>query len=357
MTLKGGKSAVTAPIHVTLAVYDPEGTYSRHAGVFMASIFEHTRSLVCVHILHDHTLTGENRDKFLRTASKYGQDVLFSDVDPLLQKVGDDAIRLVDNAFSRGSLFRLFIPDLLDLDKVIYLDSDTLVNLDIQELWNVDLEGHCLGAARDHSETRSKRLFTHEAVRMRLMGCRLRDYVNSGVLLMDLSRIRSRGDILESCSRWFFRHRHHSSLPDQDFLNSFFRGSIKLIPNRFNEREPDHHGKDVILHAVREHKPWLGLKGSPTERLYWKTFLRTAWGEDKSPDELVDILSGIASWSPFAHRHTKQCYRQIGLRLWRDVFCNNLLSILGLLAGEAFHRSLEALRPSRRGDASTERTR
>ncbi|MDR1741233.1 MAG: hypothetical protein LBR38_05225 [Synergistaceae bacterium] len=36
-------------IHVALAVYDPKGTYSMHAGVVMVSIFENAKSRVLVH--------------------------------------------------------------------------------------------------------------------------------------------------------------------------------------------------------------------------------------------------------------------------------------------------------------------
>ena len=37
-------------IHVALAVYDPKGTYSRHTGVVMASIFKNTDGPVRIHI-------------------------------------------------------------------------------------------------------------------------------------------------------------------------------------------------------------------------------------------------------------------------------------------------------------------
>ena len=45
-------SANYEPVHVALAVYDPTGTYSQHAGVVMTSIFENTKSPVVVHVLH-----------------------------------------------------------------------------------------------------------------------------------------------------------------------------------------------------------------------------------------------------------------------------------------------------------------
>ena len=67
-------------IHVALAVHDPSGTYSQHAGVTMTSIFENTSSPVTIHLLHDDTLTQENREKFIKTAQKYSQEIEFIDI-------------------------------------------------------------------------------------------------------------------------------------------------------------------------------------------------------------------------------------------------------------------------------------
>lgn len=56
-------------IHIALSVYDPKGTYSRHAGVVMASVLRNTDATVCFHILHDETLTKENRRRLEETAN------------------------------------------------------------------------------------------------------------------------------------------------------------------------------------------------------------------------------------------------------------------------------------------------
>ena len=90
--LMDGRTAENDVVHVVLGVYDPSGTYSRHAGVVMASIFEKTRSSVCVHILHDRTLTDENRDKLQRVADAYAQEVRFEDVSQAIMGVGDTAL-------------------------------------------------------------------------------------------------------------------------------------------------------------------------------------------------------------------------------------------------------------------------
>lgn len=48
-------------IHVA---YGTGNLYAKFAGTSMLSIFENTTSDVTVHILHDNTLTNDNRDKF-----------------------------------------------------------------------------------------------------------------------------------------------------------------------------------------------------------------------------------------------------------------------------------------------------
>ena len=67
-------------IHVALSIHYTKGTYSPHAGVVMVSIFERTQSAVLVHILHDDTLSPDNRAMFAETAERFGQRGEFHDV-------------------------------------------------------------------------------------------------------------------------------------------------------------------------------------------------------------------------------------------------------------------------------------
>ena len=67
-------------IHVALAFCDPKGTYCRHAAVTAASIFANTSRRVCVHIVHDDTLTSDNRSKLLQLADGYGQEINFINI-------------------------------------------------------------------------------------------------------------------------------------------------------------------------------------------------------------------------------------------------------------------------------------
>ena len=70
-------------IHICFGLYDKTGRYSKFTGTTMLSIFDNTNSEVTVHILHDNTLTQDNRDKFIYLAGRYNQHVKFYNAEEL----------------------------------------------------------------------------------------------------------------------------------------------------------------------------------------------------------------------------------------------------------------------------------
>jgi lipopolysaccharide biosynthesis glycosyltransferase len=327
MTSKDDKT-----IHVALAVHDPRGTYSQHAGVVMASIFGNTTGPVRVHILHDETLTEQNRCFLTETAETFSQKVNFHDISTYVGQLEDEILK------GCGTLFRLIIPDILPLDKVIYMDCDIVVNMDIQELWNISVEGYSFAGALD-GKINSR--FSRAALRKRRIGCDRRLYVNAGVLLMNLSKIREKYQLIQQYALWMKRYRGYARMLDQDFINSCFQNDIKILEKRFNNCSAHHHSDsnydlnspDIahsILHAIVGSKPWVSLRGSAMDRLYWKSFLRTPWGR-LSADELVDMMIDIVQKSPLTHRQTPQCYRKIFGGLYDDVVCNKIVAVIGFL--------------------------
>ena len=154
----------------------------------MTSIFENTHSKVTVHILHDDTLTDINRQKFICTAEKYSQGLAFHDVTIHKEQLAN----ILVNKWTVGALYRMFIPEVLDsLSKVIYLDCDIIVNLDLQELWAIDMGGKSIAGAFDEVHEQAK-LYLARKLQLRFSGIKPADYINSGVVVMDLQRIRER---------------------------------------------------------------------------------------------------------------------------------------------------------------------
>jgi lipopolysaccharide biosynthesis glycosyltransferase/ADP-heptose:LPS heptosyltransferase len=308
----------------------------------MASIFLNTRSPVCVHVLHDRTLTERNRELLSETAETYGQSVAFYDVSPY--NINSDSVKL-ELRCSPGTMFRLLIPEVLpaSLEKVIYLDCDVLVNMDIRELWEVPLEGFSLAGVLDRPENRPFKLFSERAFRLRWMRCDRKYYVNGGVLLMNLPRIREKCSLFQRIFSWAKEYGRYATHGDQDMLNSCFRGDIKILDPKFNTcRTYFDSLPEGILHAVCEPKPWEALWGSAAEGLYWHTLLKTPWGR-LQPDEIADLLLAIASSPLTVHRKTSQCYKRIFSRLRKDIFCCEPVSTLWLLGREAIYRLGRAL--------------
>ncbi|MDR1943443.1 MAG: glycosyltransferase family 8 protein, partial [Synergistaceae bacterium] len=276
-------------IQVVLSVFDPDGKYCRHAGVVVTSLFSRASSRVCVTILHDETLTEDNKARFLKTADVFGQAVRFIDVSPAISSMPFSVDDIAGN-LTRGTLFRLLMPDVIDAAKVIYLDCDIAVNLDIAELWNIDVEGFSLAAAPDQVviDQRGK---THYKIRAWAMEYDDRKYFNAGVLLMNLDRIRQRKiNLVESAVIFFKCYRLCNYYADQDFLNSLFCGDTLLIDERFNSIKNLPDIENTILHFAGGGKPW---KPHSDERrrdcFYWETLLRSEW-RDQFISAMFDML-------------------------------------------------------------------
>jgi lipopolysaccharide biosynthesis glycosyltransferase len=294
----------------------------------MVSIFERTQSAVCVHILHDDTLSPDNRAMFIETAEIFGQKIEFHDVSPSIEKLGDSAPRMTKKKHqSIGALFRIMIPELVASDKVIYLDKDIVVNMDIKQLWDVPIENFSIAGVYDIF-----RKFSPARLAMRLLGCDPNKYVNAGVLVMNLSRIRDRYNLLEEANKWFKKWEYCSPFLDQDFINARFRGDIIRIGDKFNSTRRGGDITDRIIHTVGCSKPWNALEGSAVEKLYWKTYLKTAWGLRAGHEKTIDMILDTVRHSMWTHRHTSSCYRNIQSRLTKDFVMNDAARILVLLA-------------------------
>ncbi|HEL2146785.1 TPA: glycosyltransferase [Streptococcus suis] len=151
--------------------------------------------------------------------------------------------------------FRMAFASLLpDLDRILYLDSDILAQKDLQPLWETPLDGAYMAAV---SEPPSEGGFDYR----RSIG--MTDptyYFNSGVLLMDLKKIRE--DKIESL---LFECGHTIKdkirLQDQDIINVALEGKIKSLDPIYNygymERQANLRKEaDIVLNHYSLEKPW-----------------------------------------------------------------------------------------------------
>lgn len=257
-------------IELALALQDKDGHYAEHAGVVLASVFNNTSSPVNVHVLHDETLTEENKQKLLQLTARYRHSINFYPIvlpEEMLQVMA--AVNSI-NLWTPACMYRLLLPALVQVEKVIYLDCDVLVNMDIAELWNVDLKHHFLGAIWDQGIREVAHVINDKGLNPDL-------YFNSGVVLFSLNNIRSHVTWYEETIN-FLRNYPDSTMPDQDALNAVFGGNylpLDMRFNFFNMTIPDHDYSNKIVHFTGAVKFW--DKESPGWNLYQKYLKLTPW--------------------------------------------------------------------------------
>lgn len=120
--------------------------------------------------------------------------------------------------------YRLLIPFLCPSDdRMIYLDSDTIVRTSLSGLWKIPLEGMIAGVADTG--------FDH-AGRLAGQGLSLSDpYINSGVLLWNLEKIRA--DYSERLNA-VAKRVPSPEFPDQDWINLMFESDKQLLDPSWN---------------------------------------------------------------------------------------------------------------------------
>ena len=269
-------------IHVA---YGTSNLYAKFAGTSMLSIFENTTSDVTVHILHDNTLTNDNRDKFSWIAGRYNQRVEFHNVEEIcgkdIEKIRNGISKENLDRFSIATFFRLFaaqaIPE--NVVKIIYLDSDTIINLDIAEMWRFEPGDKPLAAVLEWEDTRVSQ-YGLSLCREGLV--KPEDYFNAGITIMNLERLRREEKRIRGGVEFIInRPQHH--LVDQDMLNYCFSTEYLKLPSKFNcwVRRERASGKTAIerkiYHFIGKGDS-LGLDARDNfHRLYWKYFAMTPW--------------------------------------------------------------------------------
>ena len=164
--------------------------------------------------------------------------------------------RLRCDYFTLTIYFRLFIPSMFpQYDKGIYIDSDVVLTDDIAKLFDIDIGENYIGACNDLSIADIPPLvaYTEKAV-----GVNAKEYINSGVLLMNLKKMRD--DDLEGHFLSLLNKYHFDSIaPDQDYLNAMCNGKIYYLEEKWDTMPND--AKPMLTETSLIHynlfsKPW-----------------------------------------------------------------------------------------------------
>lgn len=164
--------------------------------------------------------------------------------------------RLRCDYFTLTIYFRLFIPAMFpEYDKAIYIDSDVVLLSDLAELYDTDIGDNYIGACRDLSVADVPPLCSYME---NAVGVDRHEYINSGVLLMNLKKLRER-EIDKHFLNLLNTYHFDCIAPDQDYLNALCHGKIYYLPEVWdtmpNDKQPPLKNAKLIHYNLFS-KPW-----------------------------------------------------------------------------------------------------
>lgn len=165
----------------------------------------------------------------------------------------------------------LYLPN--DLERVLYLDPDLIVNQNILELYNLELNDNYYAGA-SHVKGMVK-LFND----LRLGMKKDNPYINSGVLLINLSELRRSKITERDIYQYIHSNKYKLCLPDQDVLSKIYAGKIKLIDEKIYNATEKMIGtyseawminNSKIIHYCGKNKPWNECYQGVLNKVYQK---------------------------------------------------------------------------------------
>jgi len=169
---------------------------------------------------------------------------------------------------NQNMYLRLLLPDILvDLDRVIYMDSDILVVGDLGELYSMDLGDTVLAGTYDWLSVSKHNIGT---IPFDL-------YINSGVLLMDLNKLR-RIHMLDKIKE-IYEAESINIWGDQCLINRFSEGIKSELDPKWNQLVMLSDMDDIpyvedarVYHFISLVKPWLPTSPAHITEL-WNSYI------------------------------------------------------------------------------------
>lgn len=224
-----------------------------------------------IHILT--TKFNEENSRKLLALKDDKSEIIFEDMTKVLKTYGNKFH--LRNYYSAATYYRLFIAELFtQYDRAFYFDSDMIFLGDISELYNVDLGDRLIGGVMETV----MQIPVFGVYSERVLGVNRNDYINAGMLLMDLKGLREFA--LEEKFLRKLVEVTYAVAQDQDYLNVLLKGRILVLDQKWNltasrETECD---DPKIVHFKLNFRPW-HYRGIVYEDRFWQYAKRSDYYE------------------------------------------------------------------------------
>ncbi len=254
-----------ADINVAFAVND---SYVEHLNVTIYSILRNNpRNNFTFYVLCD-SLTDRSKEKINLIKSFY-QNVSIDVIELKDKEYGFNKFKIPQNVsfITKEMYFRYALPEVLQgVDKVLYLDADLVALGDLEGLYKEDVNKYYVAGAVDAGI--APRFPEH----LPSLGMSSNDiYINSGVLLMNLARMRH-DNITKKLLDNTKQYEKQLLFPDQDAINLTLKGFIKPIKPIYNFTDQNMLEDKIdiddvkVVHFTGGIKPWHNVFQNHTKK-------------------------------------------------------------------------------------------
>lgn len=165
----------------------------------------------------------------------------------------------INSHFKIPTYFRIKLPSLVQLEKILYMDCDIIVRKSVKDLYNYDVKEVYAAVVEDIC-------FEVPWLKNHTKNLGLNKYFNAGIALLNLKKMREE-NIEQKCFDFITNCPEKIVCVDQDVLNAVFSDNVLFVDEKYNFQHNNMLplinklynllSKDlVVLHFVWCKKPW-----------------------------------------------------------------------------------------------------
>ena len=247
-----------------------DSRYAQYCAVAIFSLLINNGWSLKLFCVHSEDVSTEDKELILRVCGTFGTKVTFIDATAKLSRHQYGPSPLLPHV-SSATWIRLFLPELLVTeDTILYLDCDVIVDSNLDALFDINLSEYAFAGAEDR----------RGGLVSQISEMYKNPYINTGVLLMNLRRLRDENFIQET-EELFIKHEKALSFGDQCLINIYGKDRKLTFSDEFNflasplmkELSKEDWlaalGKKKIFHFISATKPWHDNARQHYQDLWW----------------------------------------------------------------------------------------
>ena len=200
--------------------YGLNNKYTYPTLVSMISILENSSKYtfyIFYLLVEKNLFNKQNKKKFIHLEEKYVRCKI-----NIIELTNENLSNARIDRYPISAYFRLLLSKIIaDVNRIIYLDGDTLVFKDLTKMINLEMNNNIILGFVDDSYKKAEKY-----------GIKTYKYITSGVLLIDLKKMRKE-NIIQKFLEFIDKNKNNLIQEDQTVINIVLHGRIGLLPPKF----------------------------------------------------------------------------------------------------------------------------